>query len=253
MSQPAASPTLASVPVDVAQPARSAERKASICVPRHVAIVPSTGLKAADVQGWVNALSDAVDVCLTDGVAALSLLAWDGRESTDISARLKALTVWVRENGARLSLRGVRLNGLGACNEQTRELLTALQDAPQPAGQQSLCVTIAANYSGRAELADAVKALASESKSGRGEPAGLTVEQLKNYLSSRAIPPVDLLIRAGGRTQLSDFLLWQTAYAELLFLSSDWSEMRSQHFRQALGDYALRRRTFGGLESRSGS
>jgi len=224
------------------------ESKAGVCVPRHVAIVPDCA--SADASSWISALSDGIEVCLSDGVANLSVLVWDGREAGDsVGARLQSIADWVRLNLARLALRGVKLSVLGDAHLLSQELFAALREANPPANA-TLTVHIAVNYNGRSELAGAARALARESTSNGIHPGAMTVEQLKNYLSSRALPPVDLLIRTDGRTQLSDFLLWQTAYAELLFLNTPWTEMRALHFRQALADYARRRRTFGGLGAR---
>jgi len=250
MSQPVSSPTLATIPLDVPQPVRTAEPKAAVCVPRHVAIVPECA--SADTAHWINALAYLIDVCLTDGVANLSVLVWDGRENdAAVLSRLQGLTDWIRSNASCLALRGVKLHALGEVHAQSRELVAAFREGPQ-AANATLNVHIAIGYNGRSELAGAVRALARESVSNGVNPSGITVEQLKNHLSSRALPPVDLLIRTDGRTQLSDFLLWQTAYAELLFLDTSWGAMRAQQFRQALADYARRRRTFGGLANGCG-
>jgi len=249
MSQPISASTLAAIAVEVPQPIRSEARKPSLCVPRHVAVVPDDS--PADPHGWIGALNDLIDVCLADGVQTLSVLAWNGQSAdAESSARLQHLTDWVRTNAARLASRGVKLSSLGQPHAQSRELVAALRDASQAAANsESLHVHLAVNYDGRMELASAVQALARETISSGGDATRITIDELKRHLSSHALPPVDLLIRTGGRTQLSDFLLWQTAYAELLFLGAPWTEMRGQDFRQALADYARRRRTFGGLAS----
>jgi undecaprenyl diphosphate synthase len=241
-------PTLTAVSVDLPQPVKTEARKPQICVPRHIAMVPDE--TQADAQAWVSALSDLIDVCVAEGVADLSVLVWNGRSlDANVAARLESLRNWLRSNAARLGSRGVKIAVLGKEYEGSAELLDALRHMTQTSARPTLTLNLAVNYNGREELAGAVQILTREAISSNTSVESIGIEKLSGHLLSRALPPVDLLVRTGGHTRLSDFLLWQAAYAELLFMEKAWAKMRGEDFLQALSDYARRRRTFGGLSA----
>jgi undecaprenyl diphosphate synthase len=116
-----------------------------------------------------------------------------------------------------------------------------------------MILTLGVNYGGREELTEAVRALAREVAEGRRPASSVDSGAIEAHLFTAGLPPVDLVIRTAGVRRLSNFMLWQTAYAELLFIDTLWPDFTEEHLAAALDDYAGRRRTFGGLtDVRSG-
>jgi undecaprenyl diphosphate synthase len=105
---------------------------------------------------------------------------------------------------------------------------------------------VALNYGSRAEIVVAAQQLAAKAKAGEVEPAQIDEEAFSQELQTRDLPELDLLIRTSGEVRLSNFLLWQAAYAELLFLDILWPDFDEQAFADALNRYAARERRFGG-------
>jgi undecaprenyl diphosphate synthase len=102
------------------------------------------------------------------------------------------------------------------------------------------------NYGGRVELVDAVRALAADVKAGRVDPARITERSIAKHLYEPDQPDVDLFVRSSGEQRTSNFMLWQSAYAEMVFLNTLWPDFRRRHLWAAIEDYASRDRRFGG-------
>ena len=149
------------------------------------------------------------------------------------------LTAWLGEHTAGFARKGVRFQMLDLTNSHAPFTNATLANKP-PVTQ--LTVNLALGYDGRTEIAAAARAMARE----RCRLEACTTN-LRRHLPTAPLPPVDLLIHAGGQTSLSGFLLWQSAYAELLFIETRWTSFDRAHLSAALDDYAQRKRTFGGL------
>jgi undecaprenyl diphosphate synthase len=108
-----------------------------------------------------------------------------------------------------------------------------------------MTLTIAFNYGGRAELVDAARAIASDAKEGRIDPKHIDERTIHRALYDPALPDVDLFLRTGGEHRVSNYLLWQSSYAELVFMDVLWPDFGEQHLRAAFDEYKLRRRRFG--------
>lgn len=236
----------------------------AIAVPQHLVFVVDCPAHAA-AAGGVEALRQTVAGCRESGVRRLSILL-PAPQNGSSSAGAALLQVWqqyVRSEMADLARRGVRLapypcadaNGNGTwghCQNgvqgAARSLFRALNAARQARlSDERLRVYVGVGCGGREELVNALKRLASEAAAGRLDPSVITAAELEESFAARALPPVDMLVRTGGTRQLSDFLLWQAAYAELLFMDVPWAQFRRSHFETALADYAQRQRRFGGL------
>ena len=127
------------------------------------------------------------------------------------------------------------------------ELVGKLERAlERTAGNTRLTLVVALNYGSRAEIAAAARALAVRSASGEIEPDAIDEQSIAGELQTRDLPELDLLIRTSGEVRLSNFLLWQAAYSELLFLDTLWPDFDEQTFADALEQYAGRQRRFGG-------
>src|SRR5207302_8408483 len=112
-----------------------------------------------------------------------------------------------------------------------------------------MTLALAINYSGRADLADAVHRIAAEAKAGKLDPDVIDEATLGDYLSTAGMPEPDLLIRTAGEMRVSNFLLWQISYAELWVTEKCWPDFDPATLRQALHDFARRERRFGGLKN----
>jgi len=229
-------------------------------VPRHLALVLDAP-RRIDSAGHLAALRETIRGCREQGVGWLSVLlpaAHNGHSAVSCEM-LNALRGYVQSAAAGLAAQGVRLAaypcaGTNGCGDGAVEaaraffrVLNAAAELSVPA--ECLCVHFSAGCGGRAELLEALRQLAGEAAAGRLRASEVTAARLEEQLSARALPPVDLLVRTGGSQRISDFLLWQAAYAELLFLEVPWAQFRREHLRAALDDYARRRRTFGALPS----
>ena len=109
---------------------------------------------------------------------------------------------------------------------------------------------VAVNYGGQDEICRAVQGLARKVQAGELSPEEITPELFQEALDTKELPPVDLVIRTSGDMRLSNFLLWQTAYAEFWFTETNWPDFKPERFMEALRDYAGRERRFGGIKGK---
>jgi undecaprenyl diphosphate synthase len=113
-------------------------------------------------------------------------------------------------------------------------------------GNRRLTLVIALNYGSQAEIAAAARSLAAKAAAGEIEPASIDEQAIAGELQTSGLPELDLLIRTSGEVRLSNFLLWQAAYAELIFVDTLWPDFNEAAFGEALDSYAARQRRFGG-------
>ncbi|MEP6479149.1 MAG: polyprenyl diphosphate synthase, partial [Rhodoglobus sp.] len=114
------------------------------------------------------------------------------------------------------------------------------------AGNDVLTLTMCVNYGGRNELTDAVRAIADEVAAGRLKPSGVTEKAIQRHLYAPDLPDVDLFVRSSGEQRTSNFMLWQSAYAEMVFLDTLWPDFTRVDLWEAISTYAARNRRFGG-------
>jgi undecaprenyl diphosphate synthase len=124
-----------------------------------------------------------------------------------------------------------------------RDPLDALR--AESAAHTGMTLTLALSYGGRESIARAVKQIAEDVASGALAPSAIDVDRVGGYLPTSALPPLDLLIRTSGEQRVSNFMLWEIAYAELVFVDVRWPDFRRQHLYRALEEYAARERRFG--------
>ncbi len=223
--------------------------------PRHLAIVPGDESRLGDrstarqAQEYVAALSATINGCLESGITHLSLLITEqAAQASHSSEILAALTQFVATQGQALAQRGVRLGHAGPENTESAPVVKALNEAArQCITTPKLRVTLAFNYDGRAEVAAALRTLALQAASGTLSPSAIDNDRIQASLSTQALPPVDFLIQTAPQTRLSHFLLWQAAYAELLFSPVPWTQFSAAQLQEALRDYSQRERKFGAL------
>ncbi len=182
--------------------------------------------------------------CLT--IYALSTENWK-RPKREVDALLSLLRRYL-SNVEEYQRENARLRILGDPEPLPRDIQESIRIAQvKSAGNTAITVNIALNYGGRAELLYGVKALARECAAGRLDPESITEEDIARQLYTAGQPDPDLIIRPSGEQRLSNFLMWQSAYSELLFMNVLWPDFTPEHLNYALYQYSLRSRRFGGV------
>ena len=229
-------------------------------VPRHVAIImdgngrwaKQRGLpRAAGHKAGAEAVRKTLQAAADAGVEVLTLYAFSSenwrRSSEEISDLKGLMRYYLERELQRLMYEDVRLRLIGDYRafgpEMTRQLENALE---KTSANKRLTLVVALNYGSRAEIAEAAASLARKALDGEIDPAEIAEEAIAGELETAGLPELDLLIRTSGEVRLSNFLLWQSAYAELLFTPVLWPDFDEQAFREALDQFAARQRRFGG-------
>ena len=229
-------------------------------IPQHVAIIMDGNGRWAERRGLprvaghragAEAVQRALQAAADHGVEVLTLYAFSSenwRRSDDEISDLTALMRFYLERELnRLMDEGVRLRLIGDYSAFGRELVEKLERAVERTqGNDRLTLVVALNYGSRGEIAAAARRLAEQSAAGTLDPGAIGEDSIAAELQTHGLPELDLLIRTSGEMRLSNFLLWQAAYAELLFLDILWPDFDEQAFARALEHFAGRQRRFGG-------
>ncbi len=227
--------------------------------PRHIAIVMDGNGRWAKARrrprtighrAGARAVDRCIDWCLERGVEALTLFAFSSenwrRPVDEVSALMQLFMRALDREVDELARRGVRLRFIGERNAFSSDLRERMSRAEQITAEgRRLALTIAANYGGRWDIAQACRRLAEETAAGRVDPAAIDETALAPYLCLAGLPEPDLFIRTGGERRISNFLLWQLAYTELYFTDTLWPDIDAATMDAALADYAGRERRFG--------
>jgi undecaprenyl diphosphate synthase len=184
------------------------------------------------------------------GLQALTLYAFSSqnwaRPAAEVAGLMQLLREFLIDERAEILDNGIRLEALGDIDRLpalVRDPLDELRAAS--AGNSGMVLTLALSYGGRESIARAAQAAARDALAGKLAPEQLDVERLGRYLPTSHLPALDLLIRTSGEQRVSNFMLWEIAYAELLFVDVLWPEFRREHLYKCLEQYAARERRFG--------
>jgi undecaprenyl diphosphate synthase len=182
------------------------------------------------------------------GVECLTLYAFSSenwrRPQTEISDLMGLLTLYIKNELEALDREGVRIKIIGDHTAFPKDVARLVDKAVErTAGNSRITLAVALNYGARAELVRAVRSLVENN----ANPATIGEDSIEALLDTADLPPLDLLIRTSGEHRLSNFLLWQAAYAELLFVDTLWPDFDGDAFRTALADFSGRERRYGGL------
>jgi undecaprenyl diphosphate synthase len=207
--------------------------------------------RVAGHRAGAEAVRRALQAAADHGVEVLTIYAFSSenwRRSDEEISDLTALMRFYLERELRtLEKERVRLRLIGDYSAFGPELVRKLEKAVErTASNTRLTLVIALNYGSRAEIAAAARKLAGKAAAGEIDPASVDETAIAAELQTAELPELDLLIRTSGEVRLSNFLLWQAAYAELLFLGTLWPDFDEQVFADALGAFASRQRRFGG-------
>ncbi|XVB26218.1 (2E,6E)-farnesyl-diphosphate-specific ditrans,polycis-undecaprenyl-diphosphate synthase [Citrobacter koseri] len=229
---------------------------------RHVAIIMDGNGRWAKKQGKIRAFGHkagaksvrrAVSFAANNGIDALTLYAFSSenwnRPAQEVSA-LMELFVWALDSEVKsLHRHNVRLRIIGDTTRFNARLQERIRKAEAlTANNTGLTLNIAANYGGRWDITQGVRLLAKQVQDGTLLPEQITEDMLSQQVCMHELAPVDLVIRTGGEHRISNFLLWQIAYAELYFTDVLWPDFDEQDFEGALHAFANRERRFGGTE-----
>jgi undecaprenyl diphosphate synthase len=228
-------------------------------IPRHVAIImDGNGRWAqrrslprfAGHKAGVEAVRKVGEFCIQRDLEVLTLFAFSSenwrRPQKEVGLLLDLFMLALNREVKRLKRNNVRLRILGDKTAFPDKLQARIEAAEKSTAEGSgLQLQVAANYGGRWDVTQAVRRLAVKVRAGQLTPEAITEEAIAAELSFAGLPDPDLFIRTGGEQRLSNFLLWQSAYAELYFTDTLWPEFGEQAFGQALASFASRQRRFG--------
>jgi len=165
-----------------------------------------------------------------------------------VDALMKYLIHYLKTETPELNKNNVRLEVIGQIYRLPENVQEHLKKSIATLSKNSgLTLVMALSYGSRIEIVDAVRRIAEKARDGKLEPADITEEVISQHLWTRNIPDPDLLIRTSGEMRVSNFLLWQISYAELVITPTLWPDFRKPQFFAALEDYARRHRRFGGV------
>ncbi|HEU4675121.1 MAG TPA: isoprenyl transferase [Motilibacteraceae bacterium] len=229
-------------------------------VPAHVAVVMDGNGRWAKERGLPRtkgheageaALFDVIAGAIEVGVTTLSAYAFSTENWKRSPDEVRFLMGFnrdvIRRRRDELAAMGVRVRWAGRRGRLWKSVVDELETAEEMTLDNSvLTLQFCVNYGGRAEIADAAAAIAREAAAGRLDPAKVDERTIARFLDEPDLPDVDLFLRTSGEQRTSNFLLWQSAYAELVFLDVLWPDVDRRHLWQAIEIYARRDRRYGG-------
>jgi undecaprenyl diphosphate synthase len=238
----------------------AADATASEKIPRHVAIIMDGNGRWAEKRGLprvaghkagAEAVRRAMQAAADSGVEVLTLYAFSSenwkRSSEEIADLTGLMRFYLERELATLHKERIRLRLIGDYSAFGSELVARLEGAVEHTrDNERLTLVVALNYGSRAEITGAARRLAVKAANGEIDPDLIDEAALAEGLQTHGLPELDLLIRTSGEVRLSNFLLWQAAYSELIFLDSFWPDFGEREFAHALEHYATRQRRFGG-------
>ncbi|MGD9769151.1 MAG: isoprenyl transferase [Pseudolabrys sp.] len=236
-------------------------------VPRHVAIIMDGNGRWASARGLprleghrrgVEALRRTVRAAGDLGIGYLTIYSFSSenwsRPQAEITDLMGLLRRFIRNDLADLHKSGVRVRVIGERDGLASDIARLLTEAEElTAGNAGLTLIVAFNYGSRQEIARATRRLLDEVTAGRIDPAQIAPETIGRFLDAPDVPDPDLIVRTSGEQRLSNFLMWQAAYSELVFMPVFWPDFDRAALEQAIAEYHRRERRFGGLVARTGS
>jgi undecaprenyl diphosphate synthase len=235
-------------------------------MPAHVAIIMDGNGRWAAQRGLprfeghrkgIEAIRRAVRTAGDLGIRYLTVYSFSAenwrRPAEEVSYLMGLLKRFVRHDLAELHAGNVRVRIIGSRQGLAPDIRLLLDEAEQlTKANTGLTLVIAFNYGGRQEIVSAVRALAQKVKDGALDPSAIDMDTIEAELDTHGIPDPDLVIRTSGEQRVSNFLTWQTAYSEFVFLPDFWPDFDAATFQRALDEYFKRDRRFGGLSARAG-
>ena len=227
--------------------------------PKHIAIIMDGNGRWAKEHGKprlfghqnaIQSVREVNEACAELGVEYLTLYAFStenwNRPGDEVSGLMTLLSQTIKKETATLLKNNIRLNVIGDTDRMSQgirdELFRAIETTSKGTRMQ---LNLALSYSGRWDIADAARRMAKAAKEGTLDPGTITEDTVSSYLSTAGMPDPELLIRTSGELRISNFLMWQLAYAELYFTNKYWPDFRKDDLYEAILDYQHRERRFG--------
>ncbi|HZV12261.1 MAG TPA: isoprenyl transferase [Candidatus Kapabacteria bacterium] len=228
-------------------------------IPTHIAIIMDGNgrwakkrslPRIAGHQAGVESVRDIVEVCGQLGVKYLTLYAFSTenwkRPTDEVSVLMKLLLKYLKSEVKELNESNVRLEAIGQLNALPKRVQQQLFESIDALKKnKGLVLNLALSYSGRSDIARAVQMLALDIRRGKISPEDIDEDAIRSFLSTSYMPDPDLLIRTSGEKRISNFMLWECAYSEIVFTDTFWPEFRRQHLYEAIAEYQTRERRFG--------
>ena len=236
-------------------------------VPRHVAIIMDGNGRWAAARGLpraeghrrgVEALRRTIRAAGELGIEIVTIFSFSAenwsRPAAEIGELMGLLRRFIRNDLAELHKSNVRVRIIGEREGLEPDILRLLVDAEDlTRNNDGLTLVVAFNYGARQELMRAARRIAEAAAAGKLKPSDISVETVAGFLDAPDLPDPDLIIRTSGEQRLSNFLLWQSAYSELVFVPTYWPDFDRAALEAAIHEYQQRERRFGGLVARTGS
>lgn len=228
-------------------------------LPKHVAIIMDGNGRWAKQQGkarvfghknGVQSVRDVTEAGAELGIEYMTLYAFStenwNRPKLEVTALMTLLVSTIRKEITTLNKNSIRLETIGDVDMLPKIAQRELAEAKESTKNNSrMTLILALSYSAKWEIVEAVKQIAQQAKTGTLAIEDIDEDIIKSALTTKDVPDPELMIRTSGETRISNFLLWQLAYAELFFTPVLWPDFRKQHFYQAIRDFQTRERRFG--------
>lgn len=230
-------------------------------IPQHIAIIMDGNGRWAREKGLprreghragADSVREVVEACKNLGVKFLTLYAFSSenwkRPKAEIRALMALLKEFLRIKTPEMKSQGVRLHAIGRLQDLPSDCQRELSSAiAETSSNSDIDLVLALSYGSREEIVDAARQLAREAASGILDPEDIDNELMSQKLYTAKIPDPDLLIRTSGERRISNFLLWQISYAEIVISEKFWPDFREAELKEAIAEYALRNRRFGSI------
>ncbi len=231
----------------------------SVIIPRHIAIIMDGNNRYGKAhalrrgEGHVkgkDALDPIVEYCLEIGTEVLTVFAFSSenwqRPPSEVALLMRLLVSTIHEQMPRMHKYQIRLRFIGDRNRLDKDLQTLMKDAETETAQfEAMTLVIAISYGGQWDIAQAAKQLALQVEAGTLSAGDINEDRLGQYVELNDAPEVDMLVRTGGEYRISNFLLWQSAYAELFFTQTLWPDFSAAELAAMVTEFAQRQRRFG--------
>ncbi len=238
----------------------------SPCVPTHIAIIMDGNGRWASQRGLprfeghrrgLESLRRTITAAEELGVRYLTVYSFSSenwrRPVTEITELMGLLRRFIRNDLADLHARNVRIRVMGVQDGLSPDIVALLEDAEKlTAANTGLTFVVAFNYGSRREMTDAMRSLAEDVAAGRLAPSEITEEMVAGRLNTVGIPDPDLVIRTSGEQRLSNFMLWQASYSELVFSPVLWPDFGREALNASIEEYRQRDRRYGGISAAMG-
>ena len=231
--------------------------------PRHVAIIMDGNGRWAQRRGrphlfghhaGAKRVREIVEACPDLGVGYVTIFAFSTenwkRTQSEVAGLMSLFRRYITKEARSLHEENVRVRFIGDRVRLDKKLVSLMDELEQMTSDcTGVNLTIAINYGGRDEVARATKRLAQDVADGRLDPASVNEETLPKYLDTCVLPDPDLVIRTSGEARISNFLLWQSAYAEYEFVDTLWPDFGAEEFGRLVSSYGARDRRYGGVKA----